>query len=91
MVEEYRKHPKILAELDPIFQVADFEEGAIKPKPWFMAKDQPTTFGTDYAIGRSTKGKFDQEGIRLSCPTRFIVSSGAKSTSAPVRSSPSKT
>lgn len=91
MIEEYRKHPNILPELDPIFQVLDFEEGAIKLKPLFMAKDQPRAFWTGCVIGRSIKGKFDQEGIRLSCPTRFIVSSESESTSGRARPLRSKT
>lgn len=74
MVEECQKNPNVLPELKPIFQVLDFEEGAIKLRLLFLAKDQPTAFGTACEIRKAVKNRFDREGIKLSCPTRYVVS-----------------
>jgi small conductance mechanosensitive channel len=69
MVEEAKKHPNVLPELEPIFQVLDFEQGAITLRLLFLAKDQSTAFDTACAIRRAVKKRFDEEGIRISCPT----------------------
>ncbi len=73
MVEEAEKHPNVLPELKPIFQVLDFTEGAITLRLLFMAKDQPTAFNTAVELRYAIKKRFDQEGIRLSCPVRYII------------------
>jgi small-conductance mechanosensitive channel len=73
MINETQKHPDVLPELKPIFQVLDFEEGAIKLRLLFLAKDQGTAFGAACDIRRAVKNRFDKEGIRLSAPTRRLV------------------
>ncbi|MBS7642980.1 mechanosensitive ion channel [Candidatus Bathyarchaeota archaeon] len=73
MVEEAKKHPDVLPELEPIFQVLDFGEGAITLRLLFLAKDQPTAFNTACALRRTIKKRFDEEGIRISCPVRYVI------------------
>jgi len=73
MVDEAQKHPDVLPELKPIFQVLDFGEAAIKLRLLFLAKDQGTAFGAACDIRRAIKNRFDREGIRLSVPTRRVV------------------
>jgi small conductance mechanosensitive channel len=80
MKSEAKKHPGVLPELDPIFQVLNFEEGAIGLRLLFMAKDQSTAFGAACDIRRSVKRRFDEEGIRISCPSRYIISSSSPTT-----------
>lgn len=73
LVDEAKKHPNVLPEAGPFFQVLDFAEGAITLRLLFFAKDQPTAFGTACDLRYAIKKRFDQEGIRLSCPTRYVV------------------
>ncbi|MEM3737107.1 MAG: mechanosensitive ion channel [Candidatus Bathyarchaeia archaeon] len=73
MVEEARKHPDVLKTLDPTFQVLDFTEGAIMLRLLFLAKDQPTAFKTGCDLRLAIKKRFDDAGIKLSCPTRYIT------------------
>jgi small-conductance mechanosensitive channel len=73
MVQEAREHPNVLKTLDPIFQVLDFSEGAIALRMLFLAKDQPTAFNTGCDLRLSIKRQFDKDGIKLSCPARYIV------------------
>jgi small conductance mechanosensitive channel len=73
MVQEAREHPNVLKTLKPIFQVLDFTEGAIALRLLFMAKDQPTAFNTGCDLRFSIKRQFDKAGIKLSCPSRYIV------------------
>lgn len=73
MVEEARKHPNVLKTLDPIFQVLDFTEGAIMLRLLFLAEDQPTAFTTGCDLRLAIKKRFDETGIKLSCPTRYIA------------------
>jgi small-conductance mechanosensitive channel len=73
MVQEAREHPNVLKTLDPIFQVLDFSEGAIALRLLFLSKDQPTAFNTGCDLRLSIKRQFDKEGIKLSCPVRYII------------------
>jgi len=73
MAEEAKKHTNVLPELEPIFQVLDFGEGAITLRLLFLAKDQPTAFDTACAIRRTIKKRFNEEGIRISCPVRYMI------------------
>lgn len=73
MVEEAKKHQNVLKELEPIFQVLDFGEGAITLRLLFLAKDQPTAFGTGCDLRRAIKNRFDKEKIKISCPTRYTI------------------
>jgi small conductance mechanosensitive channel len=73
IVSAAKKHPNVLQELEPIFQVLDFAEGAITLRLLFLAKNQPTAFGTACDLRFSIKKQFDDAGIRISCPTRYIV------------------
>ena len=73
MVDVCKKHPNVLPELEPIFQVLSFNEGAITLRMLFLAKNQPTAFGTACDLRYVIKKEFDEAGIRISCPTRYIV------------------
>lgn len=73
MVDEARRHKDVLKELDPIFQVLDFSEGAITLRLLFMSKDQPTAFNAAVDIRRSIKRRFDKAHIRFSAPARYVV------------------
>ncbi len=76
MVDEARKHPDVLAEMAPTFQVLDFSEGAITLRLLFAAKDQGTAFKAACDLRLAIKRRFDKEGVALSRPTRYIVHSG---------------
>lgn len=73
MIAEAKKHPNVLKELDPIFQVLDFAEGSITLRLLFLAEDQPTAFGTGVDLRRSIKKQLDKEKIRISAPARYII------------------
>ncbi len=38
-----------------------------------MGADQGTAFGTACDLRRSIKKRFDKEGIKISCPARYII------------------
>jgi small-conductance mechanosensitive channel len=73
IIAEARKHPNVLKTLNPIFQVLDFAEGAIALRLLFLSKDQPTAFNTGCDLRLSIKREFDKQGIKLSCPARYIA------------------
>ncbi|MCP8309930.1 MAG: mechanosensitive ion channel [Candidatus Methylarchaceae archaeon HK01B] len=73
MIEEAKNHPNVLPELEPIFSVLNFDEGAITLRLLFMGADQGTAFGTACDLRRSIKKRFDKEGIKISCPARYII------------------
>jgi len=73
MVKESRRHPNVLKELDPIFQILDFGESGIELRLLFLAKDQPTAFGTGVDLRRSIKKRFDEEGIKFSISGRYLL------------------
>lgn len=73
MIHEAQEHPNVLKTLYPIFQVLDFSEGAITLRLLFLSKDQPTAFNTGCELRLSIKRQFDRQGIKLSCPTRYII------------------
>jgi len=73
MIEEAKNHPDVLPEFEPSFSVLNFDEGAITLRLLFMGKDQGTAFGTACDIRRSTKKRFDKEGIKMCCPARYIT------------------
>jgi small conductance mechanosensitive channel len=73
MVEEARKHPNVLPELEPIFQVLNFCEASIELRILFLARDQPTAFGTGVDLRKAIKKRFDQEGVRFAVSGRYFV------------------
>jgi small-conductance mechanosensitive channel len=73
MIQEAKKHPNVLKTLEPIFQVTDFSEGAIGLRLLFLAKDQPTAFNAGCDLRLTIKRQFDKEGVKLSCPARYIT------------------
>ena len=73
IIAEARKHLNVLKTLDPVFQVLDFAEGAIALRLLFLSKDQPTAFNTGCDLRLSIKREFDKQGIKLSCPARYIA------------------
>ncbi len=72
-VEEAKAHPNVLDSLTPIFQVLDFSQGAITLRLLFLAKDQSTAFNTACDLRMSIKKKFDEAGIKLSCPALYLA------------------
>ncbi|MEM3509685.1 MAG: mechanosensitive ion channel family protein [Nitrososphaerales archaeon] len=75
MIEEAKKHPDVLPDLAPIFQILNFEKESIQLRLLFMAKDQGTAFRTAVELRRSIKKRFDEEGIKMSCVTNYIIPS----------------
>lgn len=75
MIEEAKKHPSVLPDIQPIFQILNFEKEAIQLRLLFMAKDQATAFNTAIDLRRSIKRRFDEEGIKMSCITNYIIPS----------------
>ncbi len=73
MVEEAKRHPNVLSKLKPIFQILNFNEASIELRLLFLARDQPTAFGTGVDLRRSIKKRFDQEGIRFAVSGRYLL------------------
>jgi small-conductance mechanosensitive channel len=73
-VEQAQAHPNVLKSLTPIFQVLDFSQGAITLRLLFLAKDQSTAFTTACDLRLTIKKKFDEAGLKLSCPALYISS-----------------
>ncbi len=78
MTAEAKHHPNVLKELDPIFQVLDFEERAIKLRLLFLAKDQPTAFNTAVDLRRAIKKQFEKNKIKFAMPSIQINPEGSK-------------
>lgn len=73
MTTEAKHHPNVLKELDPIFQVLDFEEKDIKLRLLFLAKDQPTAFNTAVELRRSITKRFEKSKIKFSMPGVLVA------------------
>ena len=73
IVEEAKKHPNVLPELEPRFQVLEFEKEAIRLRLLFMGRDQGAAFSAAVDLRRSIKKRFDEEGIKMSCITNYII------------------
>jgi small-conductance mechanosensitive channel len=73
MIEIAKSHPNCLPDMEPRVQLLDFGDSAIQLRLLFMAKDQPTAFGTECEIREQIKKRFDEEGIEIPFPRRYII------------------
>ncbi len=72
MVAEAKHHPNVLKELNPIFQVLDFEEKSVMLRLLFLAKDQPTAFNTAVELRSSMAKQFRKQRIKFSISSMSI-------------------
>ena len=72
MTAEARHNPNVLKELDPIFQVLDFEERAIKLRLLFLAKDQPTAFNTGVELRRAIARQLKKQKIKFAVSSILV-------------------
>ena len=69
MTSEAKNHPDVLKELDPIFQLLEFEANSLKLRLLFLAKDQGTAFTAAVALRRSIWNQLKKEKIKFSMPS----------------------
>lgn len=77
MIEEAKKNPNCLKEMEPVVSILDFGDLGLKMRLLAMAKDQPTAFGTACQLREAIKKRFDKAGIEFA--RRYtIVRTGRK-------------
>jgi small-conductance mechanosensitive channel len=68
------EHPNVLPDMPPKVHLLEFGENGMKLRLIFMCKDQPTAFVTAAELRERIKKAFDEHGIEIPYPRRYIIS-----------------
>jgi small-conductance mechanosensitive channel len=74
MVKIASEHPNVLPDMPPRVHLLEFGENGLKLRLIFMCKDQPTAFVTAAELRERIKKAFDENGIEIPYPRRYIIS-----------------
>ncbi|NHV96827.1 MAG: mechanosensitive ion channel family protein [Thaumarchaeota archaeon] len=74
MIKIASEHPNVLPDMPPRVHLLEFGENGLKLRLIFMCKDQPTAFVTAAELRERIKKAFDENGIEIPYPRRYIIS-----------------
>lgn len=74
MIKIASEHPNVLPDMPPRVHLLEFGENGMKLRLIFMCKDQPTAFATAAELRERIKKAFDENGIEIPYPRRYIIS-----------------
>ena len=74
MIKIASEHPNVLPDMPPKVHLLEFGENGMKLRLIFMCKDQPTAFVTAAELRERIKKAFDEHGIEIPYPRRYIIS-----------------
>jgi len=73
MIKIASEHPNVLPDMPPQVHLLEFGENGLRLRLIFMCKDQPTAFVTAAELRELIKKAFDENGIEIPYPRRYII------------------
>ncbi len=73
MIEEAKKHPACLPDMEPGVVILDFKDSGVQLRMLLMTKDQPTAFSTACDLRKAIKKRFDEGGVEIPYPRRYVI------------------
>jgi len=78
MIKIASEHPNVLPDMPPQVHLLEFGENGLRLRLIFMCKDQPTAFVTAAELRELIKKAFDENGIEIPYPRRYIISESSR-------------